>query len=394
MTDPIHIDRIDRSAKEIVLLAPCHIDDDTLARLEAIIAEEAPDAVCLGIDEQRFQWSAPAQDGEELDLMKALRNGQGEHLWSYLALGVLDKRFVHYEDVRPGCEMHTVAAAAAACDATVTTIDRPMVTTCLRTWRHCSLWQRVKLGWLLTWGLFKRHSAAPSQAPSTSEVAPQWPLAQALRERTFLDQRVPKLCQVVLDESGQYMAQRIAETPGDKVVVLTTPAYADAIAQALAEPAELDPQELEHIPPKSLTARVFPWALTVAIVGLFVLGFAFGDVDKMTDAAVAWILCNGILASLGAILSLAHPITTVAVFIAAPIVSLNPAIGAGLVGLVVQAIVVPPTLRDMECVGDDLAHWTGWWRNRMARLLVIFVLVNLGSTIGSFAALAWFPNIF
>lgn len=380
MTEHLRIERVTRADKDVILVAPALVDPETLEFLDEFITAEAPDTVCLGTDPQRHEWTAAADDDEAVDLVEAIRGGEGEHLWSYLALGVLQKKFVRFDGTRPGQEMHVAERAARACGARVELVDRDMATTCVRGWRTATRWERLKLSAVLTWVFFQR---------STTD-----PLAHVDEQRQKIDEHLPIVSKMVLDESAQYVARRIAETDGQKVVVVTSPAFINTIRDQLAarlDAPELD--ELDHVPPKSLASRAFPWVLSAIIAGAFVLGFAFGDVEKMTDAALAWVLCNGILAALGGILSLAHPLTIVAVFAAAPIVSLNPAVGAGAVGLLVQALVVPPTLRDMERVGDDLAHWTGWWRNRMARLLVIFVFVNIGSTIGSFAALAWFPDV-
>jgi pheromone shutdown protein TraB len=31
-------------------------------------------------------------------------------------------------------------------------------------------------------------------------------------------------------------------------------------------------------------------------------------------------------------------------------------------------------------------HWTGWWKNRISRTLLVFVLTNLGMTLGVWIA--------
>ena len=127
----------------------------------------------------------------------------------------------------------------------------------------------------------------------------------------------------------------------------------------------------------------------IAIVAAFVFGFAFGDFEKMKAALTMWIIAHVALAGLGAAASAGHPWTIAAAGLSAPFVSLNPAVGAGMIGAFVQAIAAPPSVRDMDKVGDDIAHWRGWWRNRLSRILLVFVLANIGSTLASFFSLAW-----
>jgi len=208
--------------------------------------------------------------------------------------------------------------------------------------------------------------------------------------RRQAEERARAAAPVVFDEAEMWMADAIASAAGD-VVVVTNVVHLEAVAELAAGTHPL-PEGLDEVPPKSLVARVVPWAFSAAIVVAFVLGFLFADPAKMQQAALAWVISNASLAAVGAALALAHPITIVATALSAPIVSLNPAVGAGMVGALAQAFVAAPTVADMDRVGDDIAHWTGWWKNRLSRIFLVFVLANLFSSIGSFVALAWFPT--
>jgi pheromone shutdown protein TraB len=55
-----------------------------------------------------------------------------------------------------------------------------------------------------------------------------------------------------------------------------------------------------------------------------------------------WVLANGIPCALGALVALAHPLTILAAFVAAPITSLSPLIGAGYVTAFVEAYFARP----------------------------------------------------
>ena len=45
-----------------------------------------------------------------------------------------------------------------------------------------------------------------------------------------------------------------------------------------------------------------------------------------------------------------------------------------------------PKVSDMESIQDDAGSLKGWYKNRIIRVLIVFVLSSLGSTIGTFAA--------
>ena len=70
-------------------------------------------------------------------------------------------------------------------------------------------------------------------------------------------------------------------------------------------------------------------------------------------------------------------------FFAAPFTSLTPVIGAGYVAAFVQTWFVPPTVQEIQTVGEAISTAKGWWTNRLLRILLVFLLTTLGSVIGT-----------
>lgn len=100
-----------------------------------------------------------------------------------------------------------------------------------------------------------------------------------------------------------------------------------------------------------------------------------------------WIVANGVLAALGALIVLAHPVTVAASFAAAPLTSLNPMIAAGWVAGLVEASLRKPRVADFVHLREDISSLRGFWRNKITRILLLVIFVNLGSVVGTFAAL-------
>ena len=92
------------------------------------------------------------------------------------------------------------------------------------------------------------------------------------------------------------------------------------------------------------------------------------------------------MSALGAAIAGAHLITIITAFIAAPITSLNPTIGAGMVTAAMELFIRKPTVNDFSDLRKDTASAWGWRKNRVARILLIFVLSSLGSAIGTYVA--------
>ena len=99
-----------------------------------------------------------------------------------------------------------------------------------------------------------------------------------------------------------------------------------------------------------------------------------------------WVLINGGLSALGAALAGAHPLTVLGAFCAAPLTSLNPTIGAGMVTGGIELLLRRPAVGDFGSLRDDVTSLRGWWQNRVSRVLLVFIFSTLGSAAGTYLA--------
>lgn len=142
---------------------------------------------------------------------------------------------------------------------------------------------------------------------------------------------------------------------------------------------------LDHIPAPSLWPRLIPWLIVILILLGFVIGFS-RNTTLGWQLVADWVLINGSLAALGALIAAAHPITIIGAFVAAPITSLNPAIGAGVVTTAIEIFLRKPRVGDFSRLRSDTTNIKGWWRNRVARTLLVFLFTTLGSALGTYIA--------
>ena len=205
---------------------------------------------------------------------------------------------------------------------------------------------------------------------------------------------LPSIKTILVDERDTFMAHNIANAPGEKIVAIIGAAHMPGIVEKLQKdiPAE-EIAEISTIPEKTFFSKIMPWIIPVIVLGLFAVGFFFGDRQQVTEAAFGWILANGLLSAIGAMIALGHPLTILSAFIAAPLTSLNPTVGAGFVTGLVQTFVAAPTVRDMQQVGDDLITIRGWWTNRLARVFLVFFFSSLGSAAGTLVAFHWLKDL-
>jgi pheromone shutdown protein TraB len=142
---------------------------------------------------------------------------------------------------------------------------------------------------------------------------------------------------------------------------------------------------LAQSPPKSQWPK---WLAIGLVLLVFVaIGYAFHRNTALGAQALRdWILFTGGFSVLGALIARAHPLSVLAAFVAAPIKPFRPGIPSGGISAMVEAWVRRPRVADFESLRDDIVHWSGWWTNRVARTLLNFFLVSLGTVVGEYAA--------
>jgi pheromone shutdown protein TraB len=143
--------------------------------------------------------------------------------------------------------------------------------------------------------------------------------------------------------------------------------------------------ELAKLPPK---ARWPKWlALGLVLLVFAAIAYAFHRNPSLGALALRnWVLFTGGCAALGALAAGGHPLSILAAFIAAPIKPFRPGIPAGGISAMAEAWIRRPRVADFETLRDDIADWKGWWKNRVARTLLNFILVSAGTVIGEYAA--------
>jgi len=376
--------------KEIILVGTAHISQDSVDTVIRTIDEILPDTVCVELDQQRYQSLINKKGWESLNLKELIKKKQIPFLLTNLALSSYQKRMGLHTGVKPGAELAAAAQTAEERGMEVELVDRNIRTTLLRVWRKTGFWNKMKVMASLFGSLFEKQELDENELAKLRESDT---LSSMLDEMGKL---LPSVKQILVDERDTYMAYHIRNAPGEKVLAVVGAAHLPGITRLL-QGEEIAPEtisDISIIPPKTTFSKMIPWLIPGIVIALFVGGFFFGNRDQLADAATAWVLANGLFSAFGALLALGHPLTILSAFIAAPITSLNPTIGAGFVTGLVQTFVAAPTVRDMERVGEDLMTLKGWWKNRLARVLLVFLFSSLGSSIGTFVALGWLKDIF
>ncbi|MBK1691643.1 TraB/GumN family protein [Ectothiorhodospira mobilis] len=371
----------------VTVLGTAHVSRVSAETVRELVRSGTFDAVAVELCPSRHDALADPGALARMDLFQVLRRGKAPMVTASLALGAYQQRMAEQFGIEPGAEMRAALHEAQNAGLPVLLIDREVGTTLRRCYRNIPWWRRMNLFTGLLAGILTRERISEEEIERLK--------GGDLLESTFdqFAQESRALYDPLIRERDRYMAARIrqeAAAGGHRHLLAVVGAgHLAGIREALeadtAEPPAQVIRELDQEPPPARWPRAIPWLIVALILAGFVLGFSRNP-QLGWQLVADWVLINGLLTGLGAILAAAHPVTVVTAALAAPLTSLNPTIGAGFVAAAAEAWLRKPTVGDFSQLRRDTAHLRGWWRNRVSRVLLVFLFSTLGSALGTYAA--------
>jgi len=379
------IERVHRDGVEYVVLGTAHVSRSSVEAVQALLATEKFDAIAVELCESRAQGMRDPESFKQMDLFRVIRQGKAGMVAASLVLSTFQKRLADQYGIEPGAEMKAGMDGAVEHSVPLWLIDREVGTTLKRAWHSVSFWQRFGLLGGLLASVFERETIDEKEIEKLKQGDM---LESAFSE--FASESAP-LYRSLIAERDAFMAARLREEAGRsitanpcRVLVVIGAGHLKGLCEHLriqqSDPAATV-AELAQTPPKAQWPK---WlAISVVLLIFAAIGYAFHRNTALGAQALRdWVL----FAALGAIAARAHPLSIVAAFIAAPIKPFRPGIPSGAISAMVEAWVRRPRVADFESLRDDIVHWSGWWTNRVARTLLNFFLVCLGTIVGEYAA--------
>lgn len=381
--------RLTLQGREFILLGTAHISHESIVQVTTSIRDEAPDCVAIELDEQRYASMKNPEAWKNLDIVKVLKGGQGFVLMANLVLASFQKRMGADVGVKPGEDMKAAITVAEEMNVPAVMVDRPIQMTLKRAWAKNSLWGKCKLLAVLLSSAFEKSEISAEEIERLKNESEMDSMMNEIAEY------LPAVKEVLIDERDRYLASRIwdAKVNGEaakKIVAVLGAGHLPGVVRHLealaAGTVSSDTTEISQLPPSGIGGKVAGLVFPVLIVGLIVAGFFTGGARASLDMLVQWVLWNGSLAALGALLAGGHILSVLAGFVGAPLATLNPVVGVGLFTGLVQAWVNKPKVEDMERLSDDATSIKGVYKNRILRVLLVFFLSSIGGVIGNFIA--------
>ncbi len=377
--------------KKITLVGTAHVSQASVVEVEEVIRKEKPDCVCVELDATRYKTLTQSNVWKNLDITKVLKERKGFLLLANIVLASFQRRLGLNVGVKPGEEMLKAVEVAKDLNIPCEFCDREVQVTLRRAWSKSSFWGKNKMLAALLAAVFTKEKLTEQEMEKLKEKS----LMHNMMEE--LANYLPSVKEVLIDERDRYLATKIFNTQSKKIVAIVGAGHMDGIIKNLTrldkgEQAN-DISDIDIIPPKKFITKLIPWVVTVLVLGLIALGVVLGGAEKGVNMAWTWFLANGIPSALGAGLALAHPLTLVVVFVAAPFTSLTPVVGAGMVGGLVQYYVMRPKVKDFESLYHDLNTFKGFYKNRMLKIFWVFFLSGLGSMVGTWVGISLITSL-
>ena len=443
---------IQRDGRRIVLIGTAHVSAASVHAVRDAIAEIRPDAVCVELDSARYGAMMSGRSWQDLDIRQVLRERKGFLLLANLVLAAFQKRLGAHLEVTPGAEMVAAIEACREHQIRFVLADRDIQTTLRRAWARAGLWGRSKMLAALGSAALSREELDAEEVEQLKSVGTLRSMLEELADylpqakTVLIDERDEWIAESIQATAGRTIVavvgaghvpgitERLQANPADATSADddVEPAGSEMVAadgdadnddgrsrrseqlsdrvantEAVNAGAESDrfrdrgPEsrvgtsrpDLAQVPPRGIVARIIPWLIPAAVVGLLVAGFLKNGLDLSLTMLSRWVLVNGTLSAIGALVALAHPVTVIVAFVGAPITSMNPTVGVGLFTGLIEAIVRKPRVADFEGLADDITSLRGFMRNRITHILVVFMLSSIGSIVGTFVGFSFLTSL-
>jgi len=371
---------VERDGVRYTLLGTAHVSRASVDAVRAAIDSGAYDQVAVELDPQRMQALMDPDALAKLDLIKVLREGKTALFAANLALAGYQRRLAEKLGIEPGAELKVAAMEANARGLPLHLIDRDVGLTFRRAMRSLGWWGRAKISAGLVAGMVANEDVDEGQIEKLKEGDM---LESAFNE---FASETPALYEAIIAERDRYMAARLRESTGDarEVLAVVGAGHLQGLARHLREDVDAPEQvreALEYVPKKSS----IPW-FALILGALLVTGLAWGishgGLKLGADLMLQWVLITAALTAVGCALAGGHPLSVLASAAVAPFKPFRPTIPSGAVGALVEARLREPTYADFMALRDDVRTVRGWYRNRVGRVLLVFMLTCLGTMIG------------
>jgi len=369
-----NIHMLKKDGKEILLVGTAHVSKESAREVKELIEQEKPDSVCVELCLARYNSINNPSKWKNMDIITIIKQKKALLLLANLILSSFQKRLAQQLGINPGQEMIQAISSAKEINAHLVLADRDIQVTFTRVWKKLNLWGKIRILFMLIFSMFNKEKISEEEI---ERLKSEDILTAALSE---LARSFPRLKNTLIDERDQYLAEKIKLAPGNKVIAIVGAGHIPGIKKEIDK--EHDLITLIKIPSTSNYIKVLVWGIPLAIIAIIASTFTYSHPAGF-EQITQWFLWNGSLSALGALIAMAHPLSILTAFVAAPFSSLNPLLAAGWFAGIVEALIRRPRVEDFEQLGN-ITTLKDFFHNRVTKILLVVAFANLGSMAGTF----------
>ncbi len=379
----IKIIQLDKTT--ITLIGTAHVSKESVALVEEKIMSREFDCVAVELCPARYENLKNRSWWQNLDIYEVFKKKKASLLLINLALSAYQRRLADKVGVEAGQEMIRATELAVDNKIRLEVVDRDITTTLHRLVTKVSFWQKMKIFSGLIVGVFVGEEVDREQIENLKKGDMLHSVIEEFGES------LPQIKKVLIDERDEFMVGKLSmlaaseDAPKNILAIVGAGHLVGMVPGFTMPPDQNRMDELMQKPPSSRMGYYIGWAICIFILGMFYVGYQQSP-ELGWNLVVTWVLINGGLSALGATLALAHPISILVAFFAAPLTSLNPTVGAGMVVGLVESYLRKPKVLDFERLRDDISSFPMWWKNGVVRVLLVFFFANVGSAAGTYIA--------
>ena len=379
----IKIIQLDKTT--ITLIGTAHVSKESVALVEEKIMSREFDCVAVELCPARYENLKNRSWWQNLDIYEVFKKKKASLLLINLALSAYQRRLADKVGVEAGQEMIRATELALDNKIRLEVVDRDITTTLHRLVTKVSFWQKMKIFSGLIVGVFVGEEVDREQIENLKKGDMLHSVIEEFGES------LPQIKKVLIDERDEFMVGKLSmlatseDAPKSILAIVGAGHLVGMVPGFTMPPDQNQMDELMQKPASSRMGYYIGWAIGAFILGMFYVGYQQSP-ELGWNLVVTWVLINGGLSALGATLALAHPISILVAFFAAPLTSLNPTVGAGMVVGLVESYLRKPKVLDFERLRDDISSFKMWWKNGVVRVLLVFFFANVGSAAGTYIA--------
>ncbi|MGM0524175.1 MAG: TraB/GumN family protein, partial [Bacillota bacterium] len=150
--------RIEQDGKTYILIGTAHVSKTSADEVKAVIEREQPDAVCIELDEQRYQSMMDSDKWKKMDIFKVIKDKKATLLLMNLAISSFQKRMAKQFNIEAGQEMMQGIKSAEDVGAELVLADRNIQITFSRIWGNVGTKGKLMLLTQVMAGIFSNES--------------------------------------------------------------------------------------------------------------------------------------------------------------------------------------------------------------------------------------------